>query len=172
MKKILIPWLALILSLDALGQLPRTLYVVNGLAETLSKINLETGQVTNHIITLGIVPNQVVVKGRKAFVVNSISSNIQKIDLTADTTLGYISLGEGKNPWNIALTDSQFAYVSNFSANSLSKIDLINDSALGEFPVGQSPEGLVYYNGKLYVCNTGFNPSDFSYGLGGVAVFD
>src|SRR4030066_1354449 len=134
MKKILIPWLALILSLEALRQLPRTLYVVNGLAETLSKINLETGQVTNHIITLGIVPNQVVVKGKKAYVVNSISSNIQKIDLTADTTLGYIFLGAGRNPWNIALADTQIAYVSNFSANTISKIDVVNDTVLDEFP--------------------------------------
>jgi len=172
MKRILITWLALILSLDALAQLPRTLYVVNGLAETLSKINLETDQVFNHIVTLGIVPNQVVVKGKKAYVVNSVSSNIQRIDLTADTTLGYIFLGAGRNPWNIALADTQIAYVSNFSANSISKVDVLNDTVLDEFPIGQSPEGLAFYKGKLYVCNTGFNPNDFSYGQGVVAVYD
>lgn len=172
MKRLLITALLLGLTHSGQTQIPKTLYLVNGVAETLTKINLETNTVTNHIIALGIVPNQIVVKNRKAFVVNSISSNIQKIDLTADTTLGYISLGEGKNPWNIALIDSQIAYVTNFSANTISKIDLINDSVLGGFPIGQSPEGIVYYKGKLYVCNTGFNPNDFSYGLGTVAVFD
>jgi len=171
MKNKLALLLTLCLSVTALAQMPRTLYVVNGLAETLTKIDLETGQVTNHIVTLGIVPNQVVVKGKLAYVVNSISSNIQKIDLTSDTTLGYIFLGAGKNPWNITLADTQIAYVSNFSANSISKVDLLKDTVLDEFPIGQSPEGLVFYKGKLYVCNTGFNPKDFSYGQGTVAVY-
>jgi hypothetical protein len=154
------------------AQIPRTLYLVNGLAETLTKINLEDNTVSNHIVSLGVVPNQVVVKGKKAYVVNSASSNLQKIDLTADTTLGFIFLGAGKNPWNVVLVDSQTAYLTNFSANSISKVDLINDTVLNEFPIGQSPEGLVYYQGKLYVCNTGFNPNDFSYGQGTVTVFD
>ena len=172
MKKLLITAVALWLASAAHSPLPRTLYVVNGSAETLSKINLETGQVSNHIITLGVVPNQVVVKGKKAYVVNSTSSNIQKIDLTADTIISYIFLGAGKNPWNIAFIDTQYAYVTNFSANSISKIDVINDMVLGEFQIGQSPEGLTFYKNKLYVCNTGFNPNDFSYGPGTVAVFD
>lgn len=172
MKRLLTPLILLCLSATALAQIPRTLYVVNGLAETLSKINLETGQVTNHILSLGIVPNQVVVKGKKAYVVNSVSSNIQKIDRNADTTLGFIYVGAGKNPYNLTFADSQTAYVSNFSANTISKIDVINDTVLAEYPIGQSPEGLLFYKGKLYVCNTGFNPNDFSYGQGTVAVFD
>src|SRR5574341_329096 len=172
MKNTLALFLTLCLSLTALAQLPRTLYVVNGLAETLSKINLETDQVFNHVVTLGIVPNQVVVKGKIAYVVNSISSNIQKIDLLADTTSGYVFLGAGRNPWNIALADTQIAYVSNFSFNTISKIDVVNNTVLDEFPIGQSPEGLVFYKGKLYVCNTGFDPNDFSYGPGTVAVYD
>ncbi len=172
MKKLLTPLVLLCLSVTAIAQIPRTLYVVNGLAETLSKINLETGQVTNHIVTLGIVPNQVVVKGKRAYVVNSVSSNIQKIDLNADTTLGSIYVGAGKNPYNLTFADSQIAYVSNFSANTISEIDVIDDTVLAEFPIGQSPEGLLFYKGKLYVCNTGFNPNDFSYGQGTIAVFD
>ncbi|EQB63806.1 MAG: hypothetical protein RBG1_1C00001G1385 [candidate division Zixibacteria bacterium RBG-1] len=173
MKKIII---SLVLTLDVsnfvFGALPKTLYVVNGLAETLSKINLENGSVTNHITTLGVAPNQVVVKGTRAYVVNSLSSNIQIIDLTADTTLGFISLGANRNPWAIAFLDSQIAFVTNFAANTLSKIDVMAETVLAEFPVGQSPEGLYIMNGKVFICNTGFNPNDFSYGQGTVAVFD
>src|SRR3970040_3016477 len=113
------------LSHAAFSALPRTLYVVNGLAETLSKINLQTDSVTNHITTLGVAPNQVVVKGNRAYVVNSLSSNIQIIDLSADTTLGFISFGANRNPWAIAFLDSQIAFVTNFAANTLSKIDVM-----------------------------------------------
>lgn len=102
MKKIIISLvLTLILSSFVFGALPKTLYVVNGLAETLSKINLENDSVTNHITTLGVAPNQVVVKGNRAYVINSLSSNIQIVDLTADTTLGFISIGANRNPWAI-----------------------------------------------------------------------
>ncbi len=173
MKKIIVS-LGLILTLSnfAFGALPKTLYVVNGLAETLSKINLENGSVTNHITTLGVAPNQVVVKGNRAYVVNSLSSNIQIVDLTADTTLGFIGIGANRNPWAIAFLDSQIVFVTNFAANTLSKIDVVAETVLAEYPVGQSPEGLYIMNGKVYVCNTGFNPNDFSYGPGTVAVFD
>ena len=160
------------LSSPAFSALPKTLYVVNGLAETLSKINLENDSVTNHITTLGVAPNQVVVKGNRAYVVNSLSSNIQIVDLTADTTLGFISLGANRNPWAIAFLDTLIAFVTNFAANTLSKIDVLAESVLAEYPVGQSPEGLYIMNGKVYVCNTAFNPNDFSYGPGTVAVFD
>ncbi|MCI0532438.1 MAG: dockerin type I domain-containing protein, partial [candidate division Zixibacteria bacterium] len=36
----------------------------------------------------------------------------------------------------------------------------------------QSPEGLTFYAGKLYVCVTGFNPVNFTYGVGKIAVYD
>lgn len=173
MKKIFLSIIAFFsLSSFGWGTLPKTLYVVNGLAETLSKINLANDSVTNHIMTLGVVPNQVVVKGKKAYVVNSLSSNVQIIDLMADTTLGFISLGANHNPWAIAFIDSQIAFVTNFAANTLSKIDVVAETVLAEYPVGQSPQGLYIMNGKVYVCNTGFNPNDFSYGQGTVAVFD
>lgn len=152
--------------------LPKTLYVVNGLAETLSKINLKTDSISNHVTTLGVAPNQVVVKGSRAYVVNSLSSNIQIIDLTADTTLGFINLAPGSNPWNMAFLDTQICFVTNFASNTLYKIDALNQTILDEFFIGQSPEGLYVMNGKVYVCNTGFNPNDFSYGQGTVSVYD
>ncbi len=156
----------------AWGALPKTLYVVNGLAETLSKINLETDSVVNHVTTLGVAPNQVVVKGNRAYVVNSLSSNIQIIDLLGDTTLGFINLAPGRNPWQMAFLDTQICFITNFASNTIYKIDVINKTVLDEFFIGQSPEGLYIMNGKVYVCNTGFNPNDFSYGQGTVAVYD
>ena len=172
MKRFFIASICLLFWQFLSAQIPRTLYVVNGLAETLTKINLETNSVTNHIVTLGVVPNQIVVHRKMGYVVNSISSNIQIIDLAGDSSVGVINLGAGRNPWNMAVADSQTAYVTNFSANTLSKLDLLNKTLIGEFPVGQSPEGLTFHDGKLYICITGFSPVNFTYGIGKIAVYD
>ena len=40
------------------------------------------------------------------------------------------------------------------------------------FPTGIAPEGMCVANGKLYVANTGFDFTNFSYGPGSVTVFD
>lgn len=150
----------------------RTAYVVNGLAETLGKINLENGAVVESIATLGVVPNQIVLRGRRGYVVNSISSNVQIINLATGVTEGTVELGPSRNPWNLALADTETAYVTNFAAGTLSRINVVTRQVLGEFPVGLSPEGLAVVDGLVLVCNTGFNPVDFSYGQGTVAVFD
>ncbi|MCK4597176.1 hypothetical protein KAU04_04020, partial [bacterium] len=42
------------------ADVPRTLYVMNGSAKTLSKMNLENSQITNDVLALGDVPNQVI----------------------------------------------------------------------------------------------------------------
>ncbi len=153
------------------GQSAR-LWVVNGLAETASRVVLDSAQVSNHILTLGIIPNQIVVAGNFLLAVNSGESNIQVFNRHTLVELGTIELGPNRNPWNLAMIDSAVGYVTNFATNTVSKFDLISRTVLDEFPVGQSPEGLAFARGKVWVCNTGFNPNDFSYGQGEVAVVD
>jgi len=153
------------------GQSAR-LWVVNGLAETASRIILDSGTVSNHLLTLGIIPNQIVVSGNYLLAVNSGSSNIQVFNRNTLAELGTVELGPGRNPWNLVMVDSAIGYVTNFVTNTVSKFNILTRTVLDEFPVGQSPEGLAFYRGKIWVCNTGFNPNDFSYGQGEVAVVD
>jgi len=153
------------------GQSAR-LWVVNGLAETASRIILDSGVVANHVATLGIVPNQVVVSGKYLLAVNSGESNIQVFDRQTLAEFGTTELGPNRNPWNLIMIDSATGYVTNFVTNSVSKFNFISRTVLDEMPAGQSPEGIGWAQGKIWVCNTGFNPNDFSYGQGEVAVID
>ncbi len=153
------------------GQSAR-LWVVNGLAETASRIILDSGTVANHVATLGIVPNQIVVSGNHLLTVNSGESNIQVFNRHTLTELGTIELGPNRNPWNLVMVDSATGYVTNFAAGTVSKFNILTRMVLKEFPVGQSPEGIAHAAGRVLVCNTGFNPNDFSYGQGEVAVID
>lgn len=162
-----------------LGLLPRPsfpqsarLWVANGLAETASRIVLDSGTVSNHILTLGIVPNQIVVSGNYLLAVNSGEHNIQVFDRSTLVELGTIELGPNRNPWNLVMVDSSAGYVANYGTGTVSKIDLLTRTVKKEFPVGVSPEGIAFAAGKIWVCNTGFNPNDFSYGQGEVAIID
>ncbi|MGB2769080.1 MAG: YncE family protein [Candidatus Zixiibacteriota bacterium] len=134
----------------------RFAYVINNLGKTLSKINLTTNQVVNDIEALGEAPNQVVIQGDNAYVVNSLDHNIQIIDLTTENTTGYIIIGEPRNPFHVAFVDSQYAYVTNLMTNTISKVDVINKMVVGEYGIGLTPEGLMVVGDKLYVCCTGF----------------
>ncbi|MGB2980806.1 MAG: hypothetical protein WBC77_06140, partial [Candidatus Zixiibacteriota bacterium] len=117
----------------------RFAYVINNLGKTLSKINLTTNQVVNDIEALGEAPNQVVIQGDNAYVVNSLDHNIQIIDLTTENTTGYIIIGEPRNPFHMAFVDSQYAYVTNLMTNTISKVDVINKMVVGEYGVGLTP---------------------------------
>ncbi len=170
MKKI-VNTLISIIALSALSLGQNYAYVVNGLAETLSRIDLETGVVENHIVTLGAVPNQVVHYENELFVVNSLSPSLMVIDPLTNEITAEMALPTNSNPWNVDVF-GQYAYVTGLAANSAYKVDLIDQQLDDTWETGLSPEGVLVYEGKLFVTNTAFNPVDFSYGQGSVSVFD
>jgi len=149
-------------------------YVVNSYPgdETLSKINLSTDEVVNDIDILGASPNQIVIQGDLAYVVNSLDHDIQIIDLKTETTVDWINIGEPRNPFHMAFVNSQYAYVTNLMTNTISKVDAIDKTVVGEFAVGQAPEGLLVVGNKLYVCCTGFEWSKYKRIAGREWVFD
>ncbi len=134
-------------------------YVVNSYPgdETLSKINLTTGEVVNNFLNLGVSPNQIVIKGDYAYVVNSLDHDIQIINLKTESTAGYINIGEPRSPYHMAFADSQFAYVTNWATNTISKFDIKNQTVTGEYGVGRAPEGILAVGNKLYICCSGFS---------------
>jgi DNA-binding beta-propeller fold protein YncE len=149
-------------------------YVVNSYPgdETLSKINLSTDGVINDIEFLGESPNQIVIHGDLAYVVNSLDHEIQIIDLKTETTVDWIDIWEPRNPYHMAFVNSQYAYVTNLKTNTISKVDVINKTVVGEYAVGQAPEGLLVVGNKLYVCCTGFEWSKYKRITGRDWVFD
>lgn len=152
----------------------RLAYVVNSLLgdETLSRINLTTGEVVNDIILLEEAPNQVVINGDSAYVINSTDDDIQVIDLTTETTVGYINVGAGRNPFHMAFADERYAYVTNWQSHTISKVDVVGGSVAGEYGVGMAPEGLVVVDDKLYVCCSGFQWTKYNETTGREWIFD
>lgn len=140
---------------------PRTLYVLNGLGRTLSKMNLETSQITNNVVVVGDVPSRVHARGDKIYVVNSTPPSITIIDGRTDAVLKNIALAEGSNPWDMAFVGVDKAYVTNWLANSVSVVDLTTGNELNTIHVGEGPEGILVVDNNAYVTNTGGYP-DYS----------
>jgi len=147
-------------------------WVINSLAETLSRIDPLTGTVENDVLTLGLAPNHMVIQGDVAYVVNSLSNDIQIIHLGTRTTLATIDLGPNNNPFHMALVGTQKAYVTNLVSDKVAVLNLDSKEVVRWVPVGRAPEGVVSDGHYAYVANTGFDPNTFTYGQGTLSVIN
>jgi len=151
--------------------------IINGLGKTLSVIDPTTNTIQNNVVPLGEAPNQLQTRGVYAYVVNSVSNNVQIIDMTASPapqTVGTIDLGAGSNPWAIQFVSDPKAYVSDMLTNKVSVLQVNggSGSVVKAIDVGIAPEGMATANGKVYVCCTAFDSVTFGYGQGTVRVID
>lgn len=140
---------------------PRTLYVLNGLGRTVSKMNLETLEISNDIVVVGEVPNRIFADDEKVYVVNSSPAGITIIDGSTDQIINNISLTEGSNPWSMAFVGGNKAYVTNLFANSVTVVNLVTGDSLNTIQMGVAPEGILVLDDFAYVTNTGGFP-DYS----------
>jgi len=154
----------------AFAQIPFSAYVVNTLGENLSMIDLETHSVNSNAAALGLYPNQVAIRGEKAYLVISGLNEIRALDLATFATLQTFDTGAGSNPWEIEFISDELAAVSLLFTNQVKFIDLQTGQTVQTVAVGAGPEGLLYSDGYLYVANSGFNGSGFDPGT--VSVID
>jgi hypothetical protein len=168
MKKLI--FILILISSKAVMSQPAA-FVINNLAETMSRIDLVTGQVQNHIVVLGDTPNQIAYYGGYLYVINSISANLQKIELESYQIVADIPLPIGSNPYALAF-DSIYAYVSGWISGKIYRVNLAIGAVDNELDIGGFPEGIFCFGEKLFAAQTGFNPGDFSYGQGRVAKID
>ncbi|MCX6639963.1 MAG: T9SS type A sorting domain-containing protein [bacterium] len=149
---------------SARTQVQSTAWVVNSLAETMAKVNLNTGQVITNAITLGSAPNDIVIQDDKAIIVNSLSNNLQIIDLSTEQTTGTIELTLGLNPYNVALDGSNRVFVSNWLTGNVSVVDLQTNTETDTLTIGGVPQGVLVTSNRLYV--TDVNLQYPTYGTG------
>ncbi|MBI9103901.1 MAG: hypothetical protein JEY99_15900 [Spirochaetales bacterium] len=153
----------------------REVFIINGLAETISVVNPETLVIHNDVSLTGRSPNQLLNIDNKIYVVNSLDNGITILDESTLAVEGEIDLGPGKGPWMIIpVPDSTVAYVTNSIAGTVSVIDLANQTVAGEISVGIGPQGGCYLDGKVYICNTNYSAGleGMGYNEGTVSVID
>ncbi|MCP4703499.1 MAG: hypothetical protein GY865_02730, partial [candidate division Zixibacteria bacterium] len=151
-------------------------YVLNSSGETLSKINMTTGIVSNNIVTIGSdvqsYPNQIVVRDSLAYVIASGTDELQIINLKTETTVDYINTGAFSNPYWMTFYDSQYVYVTLMLTNKVVKIDVINGLIVDEIDTGISPTGIAIYDHKAFVVCSGYDFDTYTYNPSVLAIYD
>jgi len=151
-------------------------YVLNSPGETLTKINITTGVVTNDIVTIGSdvfsYPNQIVVRDSLAYVIASGTDELQIINLKTETTVDYINTGAFSNPYWMAFYDSQYVYVTLMLTNKIAKIDVLSGLIVDEIATGVSPAGIVIYDHKAFVVCSGYDFDTYTFNPSVLAIYD
>jgi len=153
-----------------------TAYVLNTNGETVSKIDINSGIVTNDIFLVGSTdqcyPNQMVIRDTLMYIAVSGTDEIQVVNLNDENISGYIDLPEWSNPYWMEFVDEQFLYISLMLNDAIAKVDYLSETVSSQITVGKSPEGVLIYEDRAYVACTGFDFSTYLYDPGEVYVVD
>jgi hypothetical protein len=152
------------------AQIPKSLFIANSLGQNISTINLENGSVNTDALPLGLFPNYLKIHGDRAYVINSGTNEVQIVDLASISTIASIDLGANTNPWAVDFINDSLAAVSLWLADQIAIINVNSRQIVHHVAVGISPEGVKYFEGKIYVANSGFNGA--GYDPGTVTVID
>jgi len=176
MRKIILTVLFMIFIPTIVLSMDKIAYVLNSTGETLSKINISTGVVTNNIVTIGSdvlsYPNQIVVRDSLAYVIASGTDELQVINLKTETTANYINTGALSNPYWMSFYDSQYVYVTLMTANKIAKIDVLSGQVVDEIGTGISPAGIVIYDYKAFVVCSGYDFDTYTFNPSILAIYD
>lgn len=145
----------------------------NNRAGTISVVELDSGTVQRDVVGVGIVPNDIVYANGYAFVINSVSSDVNVLGFSGDDRLvndgSPILVGsEGNLPQYAAYYDGKI-YFTNSVTDYVMVFDAFSRSVIDRMPVGKSPADLCVAQDvtgqpdKLYVCNSGYDYDTNSY---------
>ena len=110
---------------------------------------------------LGDVGNDILIYGSKMYIVVNNSAKIDVADVHTGKLLGSVAVINGRylsslNGKVYATAYNNAVYGSNTSVKgSVIQIDTTSLSITGSVEVGRQPEGIIAYNSKLYVANSG-----------------
>lgn len=146
-------------------------------AGNLSVLGLNSHSLRAGLAGLGNNPNDIVRDGNFLFVVNSVSQDLNVLEINDDfsiTAVEVVDLGREINasPEFAAMDEDHLLYITNMNLNNVSVYDTRRREMLETIPVGLSPMDILIFDGKAYVCNSGFRMSDYGYDPGAVSIID
>ena len=159
----------------AVGLAAGNAFVLNSNSQTLSKIDLETGDVDNEFAILGqyaaSAPNKLEITDNLAIVTVTYENSVQTIDLETGETISFIALDDSSMPNDLAIYDGN-AFISGNGNSSLYKVNYITEEVIATASVGLAPQGVEAINGNIWVANTGFDINTYQYEPGTISVIN
>ncbi len=156
----------------------REIYILNNLAETVSVYQPGTERLYNDVFTTGRVPNDMVYRNGRLYIVTSGDNEIEIFNESTFEKEGEIYLGQGRNPWMLITPlpgNGSTAFIPNFVASSVSVVDLVRRQVLTELTnqAGygfNTPQGGCLSGGRVFICNTA-HTAGMNFGEGNVTIF-
>ena len=137
---------------------PKSAFVLNSVANTLSVINLENNQVIVDTLSSGAnsYPNDIEIRNNRGYVLNSGTNSIMVFDIQTLHKIKTIPLPNGVNPWSICFVSDSLAAVSFFVTDEIGLVNVYTNQVEQIIRVGIGPEGIAYKDNRLYVANSGY----------------
>ncbi len=142
----------------------------------LDSINLDSAEVRQAVAGLGNVPNSIVYRPDKLYILNSGSQNMNVLSISGSNRITSVStadvgFGRTLSPQYATIANTGDIYISNFADNSVSIVNSFDMEVSLIIPnVGQSPQGILAHGDKVYVCISGFHANSTYDNPGIVAV--
>lgn len=109
---------------------------------------------------LGGDPSDILRLGSRLFVINRTSNNMNILEISDQNVLSLKRTVDlpgppSRAPTCAALADNGIMFITNFNANTVTVLDTSTMAAVRFIPVGPGPKGILAYQDKVYVCNSG-----------------
>ncbi len=141
---------------------PRVL-ILYGLSETGDVYDVEQDSLFPDLLVTGNTPNFLLEHEGRFYLVNSgysAAPSLQVIDPKSLAVLEHVPLPNGSNPMQLATLDNNF-YVTSFTRDLVYRLDA-SWHLVDSVQVGRALDGIVAYNGKLYVVATFYDLATYS----------
>ena len=100
---------------------------------------------------LGDVPNSMLLKDARAYIVVNNSGKIEVID--PSTFLSKATIEDLKSPRNMAIINDTKAYVTSLSSDSVAIINLSSNTVTGYINMHKTSESIIVEGGKVFISN-------------------
>jgi hypothetical protein len=156
---------------------PRNLVVVDGTGETADWLDLDDSTVDVGVATLGLTPNDFLVRDSLGVCINSGSSDLYFFRMPDMTPFDSLFLGGNRNPYSGAWFAGDRILVTNWLISSVSEIDASSRILMGEYQIGvpaqniNHPQGIAVVGNLAFITMSCFN-DEFVYFPGRVEVLD
>lgn len=105
---------------------------------------------------LGDIANDAIKIGDYLYVVLSNSKTIYKINFNNGRVENKLNLNGENFPRKLCIISDSIGIYTDAYSNTLNEINLNSMNVTKSLTIGPQPEGLAYFNGKIYVANSGW----------------
>ncbi len=130
-----------------------SLFVLNALSQTVSRISLETEEVDSLFAHTEAVPGDMALQGENLLVLNSTPASLQVISLQDTASRQIYNLTPGSNPYDLYVT-AEHLYISGLISGQLYILDAANYQMIDSVGVGAAPEGIAVDETRIYVATS------------------